>query len=243
MHLQSYLKIIEEFLASTLKETKTKGYVLGISGGIDSALVAKLILNAVEKDKLLALIMPCFSNKEDEMDAISFCKENNIKYKVINLDNTFLEIKKSLGDVTEASLNNVKVRLRMVCLYSYAQSNNFLVVGTDNADEYYTGYFTKYGDGGVDLLPIVYLTKGEVYEASKILGVSKKILNRVPSAGLFYGQTDEKEMGVSYRELDDYILGKKEILNEESITRIEHLHKISEHKRVAIPRPESYKRD
>ena len=104
-----------------------------------------------------------------------------------------------------------------------------------------TGYFTKYGDGAADVLPIVHLTKGEVVEASKILGIPNELAERVPSAGLFEGQTDEKEMGISYRDLDHYLLGGK--VDEEVRQRIEYLHRISEHKRVPIPTPEEFIRD
>ena len=115
------------------------------------------------------------------------------------------------------------------------------MLGTDNMDERYTGYFTKYGDGGVDLMPIAHLVKSEVMEAAEMLGVPSYLVKRVPSAGLFPGQTDEKEMGVTYRDLDAYLLGKE--VNEETKKRIEHLHKISNHKREPIPTPVEYVRE
>ena len=108
-------------------------------------------------------------------------------------------------------------------------------------DERYTGYFTKYGDGAADLLPIVYLTKGEVVQASKMLGVPAHLAERVPSAGLFEGQTDEKEMGVTYKDLDAFLLGKA--VDKEVEERILHLHKVSEHKRNDIPTPKPYERE
>jgi NAD+ synthase len=102
------------------------------------------------------------------------------------------------------------------------------------------GYFTKYGDGAADVLPIVYLTKGEVREAAKLYGLSSVLAERVPSAGLFEGQTDEGEMGITYKDLDNYLLGGKVEKSVEE--RIEHLHKISEHKRIPIPTPKEFKR-
>ena len=108
-------------------------------------------------------------------------------------------------------------------------------------DERYTGYFTKYGDGAADLLPIVYLTKAEVVEAAKMLGVPERLAERTPTAGLFEGQTDETEMGVKYSDLDAFLLGNK--VPKEVEERIEHLHRISEHKRAPIPMPEEYIRD
>jgi NAD+ synthase len=117
----------------------------------------------------------------------------------------------------------------MSILYAYGQTNNLLVVGTDNKPERYVGYFTKWGDGAADLLPIVHLLKREVVEASKILGVPTHLAERVPSAGLFEGQTDETEMGVSYQDLDDYRIGKE--INADAKAKIERMHRISAHKR------------
>ena len=136
---------------------------------------------------------------------------------------------------------NLKVRMRMVALYAYAQEKGGLVLGTDNMDEYYVGYFTKYGDGGVDLLPIVYLTKEEVRKAAAHYGLSIEFVNRVPSAGLFEGQTDEKEMGIKYVDLDSFLLGNK--VDPEIEAKIRHLHDISEHKRTLIARPTKFIRE
>lgn len=129
----------------------------------------------------------------------------------------------------------------MTILYAYAQKMSGLVVGTDNLDERYTGYFTKHGDGAADIMPIVYLTKGEVVQACKLYGISNRLAERVPTAGLFEGQTDETEMGVKYADLDKYLLGEK--IDEKSVQRIEHLHRISEHKRVPTPTPKEFIRD
>ena len=126
----------------------------------------------------------------------------------------------------------------MVTVYAYAQAHRGLVLGTDNAGERYTGYFTKFGDGGVDLLPIANLLKREVVEACLLLGIPEDLAKRVPSAGLYQGQTDEKEMGITYQDLDDYLLGKE--VPEEAKERIERLHRISEHKRKEAPSPEEY---
>ena len=131
--------------------------------------------------------------------------------------------------------------MRMVALFAFAQEHNGLVLGTDNLDERYVGYFTKYGDGACDILPIAHLVKAEVVEASKILGIRTSLAERVPTAGLYEGQTDEKEMGVSYKDLDAYVLGKE--VNETAKKRIQYLEKISEHKRNPIPMPEEFKRD
>ena len=130
--------------------------------------------------------------------------------------------------------------MRMVALFAYAQEHRGLVLGTDNADERYVGYFTKYGDGAADVLPIVHLTKNEVRQASKLYGISDDLADRVASAGLFEGQTDEGEMGIKYDDLDNFLLGKE--IDPKAKERIEYLHRISEHKRNPIPKPEEFKR-
>ena len=242
MELKEYLLEIEKFLQEYLEQSHCKGYVLGLSGGVDSSLVAAIARKAVGKDKLHCYAIDVESNKADIEDAKQVAKELDLNLEVINLTDTYHSYLKSLkGDeFIRLTKSNLKVRMRMVALFAYAQEHSSLVLGTDNMDERYVGYFTKYGDGAADLLPIVYLTKGEVREAAKLYGLSSVLANRTPSAGLFEGQTDETEMGVSYKDLDNFLLGKE--INPKAKERIEHLHKISEHKRVNIPTPKEFKR-
>lgn len=245
MELKEYLLIIEKFVKDYLIDNKMDKYVLGLSGGVDSSLVAAITRKAVGKDKLVCVAMPIESNKEDLNDAIEVAKQLDLN--LITIDGTKIyrqEVKqfKKQGIILDtATLSNLKVRIRMTILYALAQKERALVIGTDNADERYTGYFTKYGDGAVDLLPIAHLLKHEVVEACKIYGLSDRLAERVPTAGLFEGQTDEGEMKVKYADLDAYLLGKE--IDKDSKDRIEHLHKISEHKRAPIPTPEEFKRD
>jgi NAD+ synthase len=130
---------------------------------------------------------------------------------------------------------NLRARLRMSTIYSYANALNYLVVGTDNMAELYTGYFTKYGDGAVDILPIANLLKREVRQWASVLGVPENVIKKAPSAGLWVGQTDEDEMGISYDIIDDYLSGKK--VSEENIRIIERFHKNTQHKRETPPKP------
>lgn len=247
MKLQVYLDQIIQFLKDKLTEG-FDGYVLGISGGIDSAVVAALAKKAVG-DKLFCLVLPCESRPEDEDDARLLAESLDLSYQVVDLTSTYQTLMREVepkalrsdSPLDKLAHMNAKVRLRMVTLYAFSQSRRSLVLGTDNWDESYTGYFTKYGDGAVDLLPLVYLTKGEVVEAAKMLGVPEKIIQRKPSAGLFEGQTDEGEMGVTYQELDHYLLGGE--VSEKIKARIEHLHKVSAHKRNPIPTPPPFVRD
>ena len=245
MKLQDYLKTIEKFVRDYLKDSNMKQYVLGLSGGVDSSLVAAITKAAVGKDKLTCIMMPIESNPDDLKDAIELAESLDLNYLVIDGGNSFRqtveEFKKQGIELDRSTLSNLKVRIRMTILYAYAQKVGGLVLGTDNMDERYTGYFTKYGDGAADLLPIVYLTKGEVVEACKLYGISDRLAERTPTAGLFEGQTDETEMGVKYSNLDKYLLGGE--IDEASKARIEHLHRISEHKRAPIPTPKEFVRD
>ena len=242
MELKEYLLEIEEFLKKSLEESHCKAYVLGLSGGVDSSLVAAIARKAVGKDKLYCYAIDVESNKADIEDAKQVAKELDLNLEVINLTDTYHSYLKSLkGDeFIRLTKSNLKVRMRMVALFAFAQEKSGLVLGTDNMDEKYVGYFTKYGDGAADVLPIVYLTKREVIEAAKLYGLSSLLANRTPSAGLFEGQTDETEMGVKYVDLDNYLLGGKVEKSVEE--RIEYLHKISEHKRNPIPTPKEFKR-
>ena len=245
MKLEEYLLVVEKFLKDYLENTHQDGYVLGLSGGVDSSLVAALAKNAVGKDKLMCLMMPIDSHPSDLEDAIKVAKALDLRYIVMDGSKSFHatvdEFAKQGVTLDKMSLSNLKVRIRMTMLYAYGQTHRSLVLGTDNMDERYTGYFTKYGDGAADILPIVYLTKGEVVEAAKIKGVPVALAERTPTAGLFEGQTDEKEMGVLYKDLDEFLLGKE--IDPKAKERIEYLHRISEHKRAPIPTPVEYKRD
>ena len=242
MELKEYLLEIEEFLKKYFEESHCKAYVLGLSGGVDSSLVAAIARKAVGKDKLYCYAIDVDSNPKDIEDAKQVAKELDVNLEVISLTKTFHSYLKELnGDnFIRLTKSNLKVRMRMVALFAYAQEHSGLVLGTDNMDERYVGYFTKYGDGAADVLPIVYLTKKEVREAAELYGLSSLLANRVPSAGLFEGQTDESEMGIKYEDLDNYLLGGKVEKSVEE--RIEYLHRISEHKRKDIPTPKEFKR-
>lgn len=245
MRLEEYLLEIQNFIEKYLDDSKANGYVLGLSGGVDSSLVAALTKKAVGSSRLTCLILPIESDEKDTSDALAVGKSLNVIYEIMDATEAYRSMKKVLEEqgvvLDRPALSNLKVRIRMSILYAFAQQRNLLVLGTDNKDERYTGYFTKWGDGACDLLPIVHLTKGEVIKASKLLGIPEKLAERIPSAGLFEGQTDEKEMGVTYKDLDAYLLGEK--IDDNVAAKIEKLHKNSEHKRNPIPCPKDFNRD
>ena len=245
MKLKEYLNTIEAFLKDYLEKTNMNTYVLGLSGGVDSSLTAVLCKNAVGKDRLMCIMMPIESNPKDLEDALALAKDMDLNYIVIDATETYRRCVKDFEasgvSLSRDTLSNLKVRIRMSILYAYGQEHKGLVVGTDNKDERFTGYFTKYGDGACDVLPIVHLLKGEVVEASKLLGISTYLAERVPSAGLYEGQTDEGQLGVTYKELDAYLRGEK--VSEEAEKRILYLNRISAHKRDEIPNPIDFDRD
>lgn len=245
MNLANYIKEIEQFLKDYLASSHCDTYLLGVSGGVDSSLVAALCKKAVGKEHLHCLIIPIESSKEDIKDALTLVKDLDLRYDIIDATEIFYsylnEFKKNGYEMDRSTLGNLKARIRMSILYAFAQKERGLVVGTDNADERFVGYYTKYGDGACDLLPIAHLVKAEVVEAAKILGVKTSLAERTPTAGLYEGQTDEKEMGVLYKDLDAYVLGKK--VSKEVEERILYLHRISEHKRKEIPTPKPFERD
>ncbi|GAB6099558.1 NAD(+) synthase [Halanaerocella petrolearia] len=202
---------VSKKLAAWIEEQVTdagcEGAVVGLSGGIDSAVTSVLCKKAFP-DNVLGLIMPCYSNPQDAEDAKKVAEKFDIPYQVIDLSDTFDQLQETIGieDSENLAVANMKPRLRMTTLYYYASQRNSLVVGTDNRSELKLGYFTKYGDGGIDLAPLGNLVKSEVREVAKELDIPKKIITKAPSAGLWEGQTDEDELGITYEEVDNYIL-------------------------------------
>lgn len=242
--------IVVDWLRNRNAEAGTKGLVCGISGGVDSAVVAGLCKKAFPEASM-GVILPCHSQPEDREDALLIARTLGIEVVEVDLSEAHTLIYERLVSVLSSgaspkkvkqmSQGNLKARLRMSTLYAIANLKNYLVVGTDNAPESYTGYFTKYGDGGVDLLPISSLSKTEVREWARVLGLPESIASRTPTAGLWPGQTDEQEMGLTYEVIDRYLLGEK--VEDSAVEKIERLHAVSEHKRrtpysIELPKPE-----
>ncbi len=186
------------------------GTVVGMSGGMDSSVVAVLCHRAFG-DSALGLLMPCHSPGEDQQYARMIADKFALLTRTVVLDAAFNALRQALA-VKDSAINNdklaranLKVRLRMTTLYYYANQLNYLVAGTSNRSELAVGYFTKYGDGGSDILPLGNLVKGQVAELAAFLGIPQEIVAKPPSAGLWQGQTDEDELGLSYNELDRYL--------------------------------------
>jgi len=202
------------WLQEQLEARGAKGFVVGLSGGVDSAVTAALCKRACPQDTL-GVIMPCHSNPQDALDAREVAEALGLSVVEVNLDQPFeLMVEKLTGKPyrpgeNDLAVANIKPRLRMITLYFFAARNRYLVAGTGNRSELAVGYYTKYGDGGVDLLPIGNLVKSQVWELAAHLGIPRRVIEKPPSAGLWAGQCDEEEMGVTYRELDEYLLNGK----------------------------------
>jgi len=247
MELSEKIDKTIQWLKDQVELSKAKGLVVGVSGGIDSALCGFLIKQAFP-DNSLGVIMPCESNPQDKADALKVVQSCGLRHIVVDLTDThrslFTKVESALSSSMDDKYNftlaraNLKARLRMSTLYAIANSLNYLVVGTDNAAEVYTGYFTKYGDGGVDILPIARLTKREVRLWAQELGVPPEIILKAPSAGLWENQTDEGEMGTTYDMIDDFLEGKP--IPEKDRLIIEKLHNCSKHKREMPPMPPKF---
>jgi len=229
MRQLNYQKIESIIISSLQKYIGDKKVFIGLSGGIDSAVTATLCVKALGSEKVSALLMP-YGRQLDIKDSLLMVKKLKIESFRINIkpivnqfqnfDNKFV-------------LANIMARVRMILLYSYANAQNALVVGTTNKSEFSLGYFTKYGDGACDLEPIADLYKTEVFKLAEYLKIPKTIINKKPSAGLWENQSDESEFGFTYENLDKYLQGQ--ILDSKTELKIKNLIKLSEHKRHLPP--------
>lgn len=230
-----YLDVLIDWIKKEVKKANANGVVVGISGGVDSALVGYLAKQAF-LDSSLGVLMPINKERDfDLQDGLELVQKFNLDHKIIPLHDEYQSLLNKLNSQSNLVKGNIQSRLRMTTLYAIAQEYNYLVLGTDNKAEYYLGYFTKWGDGGCDLLPIVHLYKSEVFMYAKKIGVPNSILNKSPSAGFWKEQNDESELGFSY---DDYEQYDKNILkNKQIIDKIKLQIYKTNHKRFAIPKP------
>ena len=229
---------LTDWIAAEVAEAGGAGVVYGLSGGIDSAVVAALAKRAFPHHTL-GVIMPCHSDPADSEDAHVVAHHFDIPATTVDLapvyDLLLQTLSASSSDLPENRLAtaNLKPRLRMTTLYAFANELDYRVLGTGNRSEIAVGYFTKYGDGGADFLPLGGLVKGEVRDLARHLGVPERIVAKPPSAGLWADQTDEAEMGLSYEELDAYLLTSQ--ASPAVKAKVDAMTAASEHKR-ALPR-------
>jgi len=250
MRTLDYIKLsseIQNWIRTYVSSAKAEGIVVGLSGGIDSAVTAALSVTAIGKENVIALGLPCESISKDLEDAKLIAKMLEIKFEIIDLTSIYRAFLGTISPKIEANnmaKANLKPRLRMMALYFVGQSlGNYLVAGTGNRAELAIGYFTKYGDGGVDIEPIGNLYKSEVRQVAKVLNIPESITRKPPSPGLWLGQTDEGEIGLSYDTIDeilyriDYNLDFEE-LEQNDVEKVKKMMKGAKHK---LNMPPSYK--
>lgn len=211
LNFQETVNKIVEFIRETVENSKANGIVIGLSGGIDSSVTAVLCVKALGKENCLGIIMPTsFTPKEDIEDAEALAQQIGIKVKRINID----ELSEAFFNTLKVNLEkhripaaNIRARIRMIILYYYANIENKLVVGTGDKSERLIGYFTKYGDGGVDFMPIAHLYKTQVRELGVYLGLPRRIIEKPSSPQLYPGHKAIDELPLDYNELDKVLVG------------------------------------
>jgi len=227
-------KIID-WIRKQIKRAKADGIVLGLSGGLDSCVAARLAVLALGKNRVLGLILPCHSHGFDLDDAKLFARKFEIKTETVDLSRIYDSLIRVLPAADRLTKANIRPRLRMPVLYYFSRKLNYLVCGTSNKSELAVGYFTKYGDGASDIIPLGDLLKTQVRKLARDLKIPERIIAKPPTAGLWPGQTDEIEMGITYADLDDILerleKRKKQIQPKIKVDRVKRMIRNSAHKR------------
>ncbi|MFY0545730.1 NAD(+) synthase [Brevibacillus sp. H7] len=242
-HLQQYQANIKEdmekriaFIREQIDGPGLGGAVVGISGGIDSAVTAALCVRALGKERVIGVWMPAYSQDIHAEDSKKLAEAIGLNLVTVDLGPAYDAIVAGIEKVLpldDKTKGNTKARLRMTTLYAIANQKGYLVIDTCNRSEIYVGYMTKGGDGLADINPVASLTKHEVRILARELGVPESILTKAPSADLWAGQTDEQEMGFTYEDLDRLLITGD--TNPKAKERIDYLHRVSEHKRRPMP--------
>jgi len=238
--------IIKDFIKTYVDNSGCTGVVIGLSGGVDSAVVAKLCRQVLGKKNTRCVFLPNDTTPDLDFKHLDLIiKKLDLLCEKKEITNIVNEIDKyCIIKPDKLAKANIKARIRMTLLFEYANMTNSLVCGTSNKSELLVGYFTKYGDGGVDIQPIGDLYKTQVFELARFLKIPKEIILKPPAAGLWKGQTDEKELGISYKNLDIILTGLEYKMNFNEIAKkagvkisdVERIHKMrikSQHKRRA----------
>ena len=248
------VNLLQSFIKDTVKKTKSKGVVIGLSGGIDSAVVTKLCADALGPENVLNIFMPSRGTPaEDYKTTADLAALWDTEYRVVDVQPAVDALAAVLLSDAETPLErgNISARCRMAVLYNLAKKRQYLVAGTSNQSEIMMGYFTKFGDGACDMTPLANMYKTEVRQIAAIIGVPQPIIDKPPSAGLWEGQTDESEMGIKYEDLDailyemeqdrtDAQIAADTGLPKEQVSDIRRQVQLMEHKRMPAFRPSEY---
>jgi NAD+ synthase len=241
------VKKVSNFISKSVKESALQGAVIAVSGGLDSAVTLSLTVKALGSKNVTVLHLPerDITPNQDTLDAMLHCKNLNLTCNTIDITSILHVMQQNLPKITSnhrTCFGNVKARVRMTLIYYYANAYKKMVIGTSNKTELLTGFFTKYGDGGVDLIPLGDLYKTQIRKIAKYLNIPQNIIDKPPSPGFFPGQTDEEELGLDYYTIDKVLYGwgkgfsSEEIskslnLNMETIRSLEKRVNNNEHKR------------
>lgn len=240
------VKLIEEFIRTRVAEANAKGIIIGLSGGIDSAVVASIAVRALNPKNVFAMFLPSNTTPDaDRTDVKNLCSQLQLDLTEINIQSLLDDFAEQIQEgenPVQLEWANTKPRIRQVIQYFFANRLNYLLCGAGNKSEIMIGYFTKFGDGAVDILPIGDVYKTHVFQLGKFLNMPEKILTKAPSAGLWKGQTDEAEIGMSYIQLDNILYGLERFQTEVEVSdylqiSVEEVKKVkamiyqSEHKR------------
>ena len=243
--------VLIEFIRQKVEESHANGVVVGLSGGVDSAVVTKLCVKAIGAEKVSNMFLPSITTPQIDREHVQqLAKHFGTKLTEVDITPLVEAFERTLPSMGRKELKgNVMARVRMTVLYHFAKMNFHLVMGTGNKSELLMGYFTKYGDGGTDFLPIGDLYKTEVWELARKLELPSFVIDKPPSAGLWEGQTDEGEMGISYAKLDQVLTGIEQSMSPEEISKrtgielasvqlvlVKHLNSVHKRKMPLIPK-------
>jgi len=240
---------ITQFIKEYAEKAGKNRIVIGLSGGIDSSLIAKLASISIGNENVFTIFLPETATPLNDFEHSRMIAKNlNVSYEIIDISSIIHSLVSHEEEINRIALGNIKARIRMVYLYKYANKIDALVCGTSNKTELLLGYFTKYGDGGSDFMPIGDLYKTQVYQIARYLKLPEEIINKPPTAGLWKGQTDEKELGLSYEKIDKILYGietKMELkkiadfagVDIKEVERIYEMVRKNEHKRRLPPIP------
>ncbi|MCQ2056310.1 MAG: NAD+ synthase [archaeon] len=217
---QKDVETLVKFIKFNVRRTRCDGVVVGLSGGLDSAVTAKLAVRALNPENVYGFFMPSLSTPTyDFEDVINFSNKLGITLRMVDIQPIIDSLEIALAPEKQTSLDegNMISRCRMIVLYNQARKRNCLVMGTSNKSEIMTGYFTKYGDGACDIMPLANFYKTQVRGLAEIIDIPEKFILKTPTAGLWIGQTDEEELKVCYRDLDLILYSLESNVSEEEI--------------------------